>query len=41
MSLPLFDSTAYTRDFESLLARMVERWRAGQPAEHLPAVHAG
>jgi len=41
MSLPLFDSTAYTRDFESLLARMVERWRAGLPAEHLPAVHAG
>jgi len=41
MSLPLFDSTAYTRDFESLLARMVERWRAGQPAEHLPAVHSG
>jgi len=37
MSLPLFDSTAYTRDFESLLARMVERWRAGLSAEHLPA----
>ena len=37
MSLPLFDSSAYTRDFEALLDRMVQRWRAGLPAEHLPA----
>ena len=37
MSLPLFDSTAYTRDFEALLTRMVQRWRAGLPVEHLLA----
>ncbi len=37
MTLPLFDSTTYTRDFESLLSRMVQRWRAGLPADHLPA----
>ena len=41
MSLPLFDSTTYTRDFEALLGRMVQRWRAGLPAAHLPAVTAG
>jgi predicted O-linked N-acetylglucosamine transferase (SPINDLY family) len=38
MSLPLFDSTTYTRDFEALLTRMVQRWRAGLPADHLPAL---
>jgi len=37
MNLPLFDSTAYTRDLEALLGRMVQRWRAGLPAEHLRA----
>jgi predicted O-linked N-acetylglucosamine transferase (SPINDLY family) len=37
MELPLFDSTRYTRELESLLQRMVENWRAGRPPEHLPA----
>ena len=37
MNLPLFDSATYTRQFEALLSRMVERWRAGLPCEHLPA----
>ena len=41
MTLPLFDSTTYTRDLESLLERMVQRWRAGLPADHLPALGAG
>ncbi len=36
-TLPLFDSAAYARDFEALLQRMVQRWRAGLPAEHLGA----
>ena len=40
-NLPLFDSTTYTRDFEALLGRMVQRWRAGLPAEHLLAQAAG
>ena len=35
--LPLFDSPAYTRQFEALLARMWARWRSGQAPEHLPA----
>jgi predicted O-linked N-acetylglucosamine transferase (SPINDLY family) len=29
MELELFDSQRYTREFESLLARMVQRWRDG------------
>lgn len=37
MNLPLFDSSTYTRDFEALLGRMVQRWRAGLPSAHLPA----
>ena len=37
MSLPLFDSSTYTRDFEALVGRMVMRWRAGLPVAHLPA----
>jgi len=41
MVLPLFDSTTYTRDFEALLGRMVQRWRAGLPVAHLPALPAG
>lgn len=35
--LPLFDGQRYTREFEALLQRMWARWRAGLPAEHLPA----
>jgi predicted O-linked N-acetylglucosamine transferase (SPINDLY family) len=37
MELPLFDSTGFTRDFESLLQRMAQRWRDGLPCEHLLA----
>jgi predicted O-linked N-acetylglucosamine transferase (SPINDLY family) len=37
LSLPLFDSAAYARALEALLLRMVGRWRAGLPCEHLPA----
>ncbi len=37
MTLPLFDSPRYTREFETLLLRMSARWRAGLPAAHLPA----
>jgi predicted O-linked N-acetylglucosamine transferase (SPINDLY family) len=37
MSLPLFDSDAYVRDYEALLMRMVERAEKGLPPEHLPA----
>lgn len=36
-TLPLFDGQRYTREFEALLQRMWARWRAGLPAEHLPA----
>ena len=36
-NLPLFDSSAYVRDFQALLLRMVQRWRAGLPCEHLLA----
>lgn len=35
--LPLFDTRRYTREFEALLQRMVDRWRAGLAPEHLPA----
>ncbi|MDE2080254.1 MAG: hypothetical protein KGI90_02795 [Burkholderiales bacterium] len=37
LALPLFDSAGYARDFENLLWRMGERWRAGLPPEALPA----
>jgi len=37
MALPLFDTARYTRELEALFGRMVERWRAGLPAAHLPA----
>ena len=37
LSLPLFDSGSYSADFAALLQRMWRRWRAGLPAEHLPA----
>lgn len=37
MTLPLFDTQRYTRELESLLERMVARWRAGLLPEHLPA----
>jgi predicted O-linked N-acetylglucosamine transferase (SPINDLY family) len=34
---PLFDSARFARDFESLLSRMIERHRAGEPPAHLLA----
>ena len=37
LTLPLFDAPRYTRELEALFARMVERWRAGLPADHLTA----
>ncbi len=37
LSLPLFDSTRYTREFEALLGRMWQRWCAGLAPEHLAA----
>jgi predicted O-linked N-acetylglucosamine transferase (SPINDLY family) len=37
MALPLFDSHSFTRNFESLLQRMAQRWRDGLPADHLLA----
>ena len=37
LSLPLFDSTRYTREFEDLLGRMWARWQAGQAPAHLLA----
>ena len=37
MVLPLFDSTQYARALEALLTRMLGRWRAGLPCEHLLA----
>lgn len=37
MSLPLFDTPRWTREFEDLLGRMVARWRAGLPPDHLAA----
>lgn len=36
-TLPLFDGQRYTGEFERLLERMWARWRAGLPADHLPA----
>jgi protein O-GlcNAc transferase len=33
---PLFDSLRTARAIEDLYARMVERWRAGLPPDHLP-----
>jgi predicted O-linked N-acetylglucosamine transferase (SPINDLY family) len=35
--LPLFDASRYTRELEALFERMVGRWRAGLPCEHLLA----
>jgi predicted O-linked N-acetylglucosamine transferase (SPINDLY family) len=40
LTLPLFDTPRYTRELEALLGRMVVRWRAGLPAEHLAAALA-
>jgi predicted O-linked N-acetylglucosamine transferase (SPINDLY family) len=40
LSLPLFDSTRYTREFEDLLGRMWARWQAGQAPAHLLAAGA-
>jgi predicted O-linked N-acetylglucosamine transferase (SPINDLY family) len=37
LSLPLFDTDRYTREFEALLGRMWQRWLTGQGPEHLPA----
>jgi predicted O-linked N-acetylglucosamine transferase (SPINDLY family) len=37
MSLPLFDSERFTREFEALLLRMHERAQAGLPPAPLPA----
>jgi predicted O-linked N-acetylglucosamine transferase (SPINDLY family) len=37
MALPLFDCQHFTRNFESLLQRMAQRWRDGLPADHLLA----
>lgn len=34
---PLFDSARYTRDFEALMIRMIERLDSGLSPEHLPA----
>jgi predicted O-linked N-acetylglucosamine transferase (SPINDLY family) len=36
-TLPLFDASRYTRELEALLLRMVSRWRAGLPCDHLAA----
>ena len=36
-SCPLFDGARYTRDFEALLIRMIERLDSDLPPEHLPA----
>jgi len=37
MSLPLFDSARYVRDYEALLQRMFERQQAGLPPAAMPA----
>jgi len=37
MALPLFDSQRYTAEMQALLARMSQRWRAGQGPAHLPS----
>jgi predicted O-linked N-acetylglucosamine transferase (SPINDLY family) len=36
-TLPLFDATRYARELEALFIRMVSRWRAGLPCDHLAA----
>jgi predicted O-linked N-acetylglucosamine transferase (SPINDLY family) len=36
LELPLFDSTAYTRRFETMLALLWRRWCDGQAPAHLP-----
>jgi predicted O-linked N-acetylglucosamine transferase (SPINDLY family) len=38
LSLPLFDTPRYTRELEHLFERMLDRWRAGLPCDHLPAI---
>jgi predicted O-linked N-acetylglucosamine transferase (SPINDLY family) len=40
MSLPLFDTARYARDFEALLQRMFDRAQAGLPPDHLLAAGA-
>ncbi|GAB4476829.1 MAG: hypothetical protein OHK0044_22910 [Burkholderiaceae bacterium] len=35
-SCALFDSVRYARNLEALYERMFQRWRCGQPADHLP-----
>jgi predicted O-linked N-acetylglucosamine transferase (SPINDLY family) len=40
MSLPLFDSQRYTREFEALFKRMAQRWYDGLPCAHLVAADA-
>lgn len=37
MSLPLFDTDRYARDYEALLQRMFDRQQAGLAPDHLPA----
>jgi protein O-GlcNAc transferase len=37
LALPLFDSDRFTRELESLLTRMVDRWKQGLAPEPLPA----
>lgn len=37
MTLPLFDTDQYTRDYEALLQRMFDRAQAGLPPDHLLA----
>ena len=37
LTAPLFDTARYTRELQDLLGRMVQRWRDGLPAAHLPA----
>jgi len=38
LTLPLFDTDRYARDFEALLLRMADRAAAGLPPAHLPAI---
>jgi predicted O-linked N-acetylglucosamine transferase (SPINDLY family) len=40
LTLPLFDSERFTRDFEALLQRMFDRQQAGEPPAALPAAAA-
>ena len=37
LSLPLFDTARYAAELQALFSRMVERWRAGLPPDHLLA----